>query len=251
MSYSNFLEINYDEFNEKTISDHPIKITFTDIGSYEFFLRHVKSKDYERLILICEYKGQGWMHLRNGDLIINCDQENIKLKFHHTETDVFHEGNSLINLEKGAYEITKEQLKIICDAQEVKIRITGKNYYEQGDHNTIGYLLQLHAQTFYNSFYDSDLYKESFDELEKDTQKSRSCFIATATMGDINHPVVSDLRSFRDSWLTERSWGRKFIHLYYKYGPSLARMIERSKTLKNVSYVLVVRPLHAIAVLFK
>src|SRR5690606_8970149 len=63
-------------------------------------------------------------------------------------------------------------------------------------------------------------------KLQKDEKKS-NCFIATATMGDFNDPIVVDLTSFRDNWLIKRNWGRVLISCYYILGKRPARLIEK------------------------
>ena len=69
------------------------------------------------------------------------------------------------------------------------------------------------------------------------------CFIATATMGDYNHPAVISLRGFRDNYLLHQDWGRAFIQFYYKWGPYPANVINKSRVLKKLSYYILVRPL--------
>jgi hypothetical protein len=76
------------------------------------------------------------------------------------------------------------------------------------------------------------------------SQSKNSCFIATAAMGSCEHPVVIDLRNFRDRWLLNRNWGVKFINWYYRYGPCYAEYIENSLILKKLTYYIIVRPLH-------
>jgi hypothetical protein len=68
------------------------------------------------------------------------------------------------------------------------------------------------------------------------------CFVATATLGDVNHPAVAELRHFRDAWLTKRRAGRLFVGCYYRVGPYAARIIRASWVLQRVSYFLIVRP---------
>lgn len=58
-------------------------------------------------------------------------------------------------------------------------------------------------------------------------EKRKSCFIATATLGDIDHPLVETLRQFRDHILAHSFLGRKFIDLYYRYSPPIAELISR------------------------
>ena len=72
------------------------------------------------------------------------------------------------------------------------------------------------------------------------------CFIATAAMGDYDHPVVIDLRDFRDDWLLKRNWGVKFTNWYYSHGPKAASVIEKSFFLRRLTFIFLVKPLHII-----
>lgn len=78
--------------------------------------------------------------------------------------------------------------------------------------------------------------------LEVYTKKS-GCFIATAAMGDYNHPVVIDLRQFRDNWLLKRNWGIRFVEHYYNYGPRVASVIEHSNFMRRFVFLLIIQPL--------
>ena len=80
-------------------------------------------------------------------------------------------------------------------------------------------------------------------ELMDFVQPKKACFVATATMGDYNHPVVVQLRDFRDSYLIKKTWGLSFINWYYSNGPFLAKIIERNYFLKKLSYWFIIRPL--------
>jgi len=73
------------------------------------------------------------------------------------------------------------------------------------------------------------------------------CFVATATMGDYNHPIVLQLSEFRDQWLLQRKWGQQFVKYYYEYGPYPAQAIAKSQWLRKVCYYAIVRPLAFIA----
>ncbi len=70
-------------------------------------------------------------------------------------------------------------------------------------------------------------------QIEK--KEAEACFVATAVMGDYNHPYVLELRQFRDRQLKPRVAGRAFISVYYRYGPILARMISRSPGLARLA----------------
>jgi hypothetical protein len=78
------------------------------------------------------------------------------------------------------------------------------------------------------------------NDTEYDSSGGNSnCFIVTATMGDVNHPVVNDFRMFRDNVLLETFLGRLFISIYYKIGPYLANLIKSNHFLLNTSRNLV------------
>ncbi len=80
---------------------------------------------------------------------------------------------------------------------------------------------------------------------------SKNCFIATAAMGSYDHPVVMDLRMFRDNWLLKRSWGVSFTDWYYTHAPKAAKLIEKSYILRIIAYILIVKPLQILTKLFK
>jgi hypothetical protein len=100
-------------------------------------------------------------------------------------------------------------------------------------------------QQFYNNLYDNNKYLESLT-MDITPPKQKGCFIATAAMGDYNHPVVIDLRFFRDNWLLKREWGVKFTSWYYEKGPIAANLIEKSTLLKKLTFILIVKPLQVL-----
>lgn len=81
-------------------------------------------------------------------------------------------------------------------------------------------------------------------EINNDTT---SCFIATATLGNINHPILFDLRYFRDNWLSKRNWGKSFTKWYYKNGPRMAKFIAQSSIIRSIVLWIVIKPLHFVA----
>jgi len=91
-----------------------------------------------------------------------------------------------------------------------------------------------------------------WQKLEPETvPKKKGCFIATAAMGNYDHPVVMDLRIFRDNWLLKRQWGINFTKWYYTHGPKAANVIENSKLLQTVTFLFVVKPLQILTKLLK
>lgn len=65
------------------------------------------------------------------------------------------------------------------------------------------------------------------------------CFVATSAFNDIHHPIVEELRCYRDEVLAKTITGRKFIYYYYKHGWRLANILDRLSFLKpGVRYFL-------------
>jgi hypothetical protein len=69
------------------------------------------------------------------------------------------------------------------------------------------------------------------------------CFIATAALGSYDHSQVIELRHFRDQWILTKNWGAGFVKWYYHYGAIAAKVIEKSFTLRKLSYLFIVKPL--------
>jgi len=88
--------------------------------------------------------------------------------------------------------------------------------------------------------------KIEFEEKQNAVNKG-NCFIATATMGNYNHPTVKHLRNFRDRFLLQRNWGKSFTKFYYQWGSYPANIIAKSNVLKIISYFTIVKPLSFIA----
>ncbi len=85
--------------------------------------------------------------------------------------------------------------------------------------------------------------------LRQKVQDNR-CFIATATMGDHNHPLVVDLRIFRDDFLDRTRWGKSFINFYYTFGRYPAEIIKKSYFLRQLSFYLIIKPIHFLTFVF-
>jgi tetratricopeptide (TPR) repeat protein len=51
------------------------------------------------------------------------------------------------------------------------------------------------------------------------------CFMVTAVEDYCEPNTLPTLRDFRDGFLLHRAWGRVLIRIYYRVGPSLARMV--------------------------
>lgn len=87
------------------------------------------------------------------------------------------------------------------------------------------------------------LTKFDADYKAPEFEKNGFCFIATAALGDYNHPDVIELRGFRDNWILTKNWGDKFVNWYYHYGAIAAKFIQNNYILKRLTYFLIVKPL--------
>ncbi len=90
-----------------------------------------------------------------------------------------------------------------------------------------------------------------FELMTVTIQQKKGCFVATATMGNYNHPIVIELQHFRDHYLVNKSWGVKFIDWYNKNGPVVANHISRSAVLKKISLWFLIKPLTIVTRLIK
>lgn len=252
---------NFDKFNQtttttleyKTPVGYPVVLrTGLEGLSIQTGIRHVKSPTLDSLLLdLWMTKKDGWLFLRDGEMKIVCDNENINLKANEdtskTGSSIYLEGGSVT--ETIFYVIEKEILYKIAISKELSIRISGESsYIDVKDLENSIVNFQIMCQQFYNNFYDNSLFTDS---LSKSLKPKGGCFIATAAMGNYDHPVVVDLRIFRDNWLLRRNWGIKFTNWYYTHGPKAANVIEKSKILKSGTFILIVKPLQIITKLFR
>ena len=84
-------------------------------------------------------------------------------------------------------------------------------------------------------------------EYPYQTTPEKGCFVATAVYRNYDHPIVMDLRFFRDNYLDKKKRGKSFISWYYKHGPRWANIIERSEILRILALIFIVKPLHIIS----
>ena len=80
-------------------------------------------------------------------------------------------------------------------------------------------------------------------EINLNSKGKSGCFIATATMGNYDHPVVLQLREFRDNHLSKNNWGRMFIKYYYVLSPYPANIISKNNFVKKINFFIIIKPL--------
>ena len=71
------------------------------------------------------------------------------------------------------------------------------------------------------------------DRYIQTPQKAKSgCFIATACYGDYEATEVLVLRNYRDNVLLKNNFGKIAIDIYYFISPPIAKLLEKSDSLK-------------------
>lgn len=60
------------------------------------------------------------------------------------------------------------------------------------------------------------------------------CYIATMAYGDYDHPQVLVLRKFRDNYLDNREWGKRFIKFYYVHSPNWVERLKNHSTINSI-----------------
>ena len=244
----------FDKFNQSTkIETIPLKgepIGSLKLAEYEDFMCNmlvslscIKSVNTDSLQIVVIYKNKEWMFLRNGELNFIIDNENINL----SPIEISSDNTSGRVWEIVGYLIDKSLLEKICDSKSIAIRISGSKRNEDVLQKNCD-LFRILCQQFYNNVFDQTKYLESTEKSLVIEEKG--CFIATAAMGDYDHPVVMDLRLFRDNWLLKRDWGVSFTSWYYQHGPKAAKFISSSSLLKGLTYFIIVKPLQLITKLF-
>lgn len=171
--------------------------------------------------------------------------------------------------ELGLLSIGVDNLIKICNAEKLEFRMSGSRgvFIEQEvDESTM-----FRIKGFYNALFDQDYEveyliegikkekakaKKAEEERKKEEEErkkkkesspsnsSGNCFVVTATMGDVNHPIVNDFRTFRDEHLLTNYFGKYFVSLYYKIGPYFASLIDKNTWLKKMTFEKFIKPIH-------
>ena len=239
-----FITQTYDKFNQKTITNsNPELVKLGTVGTLKFKIgiRHVKTPDFETLVFDVVLNSKDWLFIRHGKIILslnNIDTITTEASENYSKVLGYQGDVDLGLVESAFYKISKDELERICNSNTLEIRVYGDSYVDFSGKNLDNF--KLMCQQFYNNYYDETKY---LDSINQTVSKPGGCFIATATMGDYNPPLVIDLRQFRDNWLLKRNWGISFTNWYYKYGAMAAKVIEKSIVLRKICFFLIVKPL--------
>lgn len=172
-----FITTKHNKFENKTTTEGvPCLLSQSKKGKtrWYFKLRHISTPDIDDLVIDVHYLSPDWFFLRNGDMIINIDGvKNITFEPHESYSDVgreqgaFEQDSTVICEENCFYNLTKEELKEICEASHVDIQVTGESEQKQMD----GTIFHLYARAYYNSVFDNSLYKGSLSLFQKEYSK--------------------------------------------------------------------------------
>lgn len=146
---NNLVKVEHDKFAHTTT----IRGNSISAGPFELNFRHISAPTTNSTVLDIEYRGESCVYLFSGYIIIRLnDIRNHKLNPHESYTDVV---NYHYRIESDWYEISKELLKEIAEANDVEIKIWGANSsYEIVDLPRV----QFMAQVMYNAVYDEQAY---------------------------------------------------------------------------------------------
>lgn len=169
-----YIKKTFDEFRDLTTVTHKKELKcggFLGSGGvnneYIFQLRQVKTKEMSNLVLDCSIRAEDWFFARQGKITFNCDQQNVHIPYHESNTNVDHIGDTSYCFEYGYYELTTEILELLCSCSVLKIRITGDSVYEEPNAKWCAGF-----QTYCRQFYNNAINPEKFQEQE--TGKSAS-----------------------------------------------------------------------------
>ena len=164
--------------------------------------------------------------------------------------------------EVAILELEMDQLITLVNAKEIEFRMSGSKgkFIEE----KVDDLQLARIKGFYNALFDENFEvdfliqaikdqetKDKNDEAEREAKKaqkqketSSNCFIVTATMGDISHPVVNDFRTFRDNKLLTTLIGTYFVKFYYIIGPFFAKIIKHNSKIRSLVFNYFILPIH-------
>ena len=197
---------NIDDTEIKVISEHPFFAQFDVMSNQQIFLDLLESKKLNEIMSEEMPKS-----FAGCDVQFKEDLINAMVKIIIADGEIEEGEMTILNFTATIVGLTTEDVTRIMKEENERIRV-------------------------------------KIDKMKADNASSSSssggCFVATATMGDYDHPVVLDLRTFRDETLKKTLFGKVFIKVYYTFGPYPAAIIAKSKKLRSLSLKYLIEPLH-------
>lgn len=164
-----YFSVDYDKFKQKLTVDIKDAVEFKQIEGTMLILepkigfRFVYTNEESSILLIdFEAVSKRGLNLKNGELLLLIDEtKRLSLAPHENYSESHLQE---FHIESDWYAITEDELKLLCDARNIEMRITNGDEYH--DLTTDG--LQLAARRFYNAVIDDTTY---IDDLQ--TQEER------------------------------------------------------------------------------
>lgn len=159
-----FLISEFDKFNDKTTTECSVGLSLSincgvNVDS-TFLIRHISIPVGERVAFYLYISMYDWIFIRDGELIFNIDGfRNIKLPAHEIQSDVYRDldftGERNVRVMESAwYDVSKDDLKAICDARVLSVQLGAR----RGRFELDGGEILLYCRLFYNQFYDGNAY---------------------------------------------------------------------------------------------
>ena len=92
-------------------------------------------------------------------------------------------------------------------------------------------------------FADDEMKEDITKRIEEIDARKSSCFIATAVYGSSQSTEVVCLKMFRNQVLMNFSLGLRFIRVYNKISPPIAKLIQQRKSLRLIVRTFIIKPL--------
>lgn len=160
-----FVIDSYDKFEKHTIFKHTQYFSIGNVLCLRL-VAHKKDNNNTSCFLEYSYENDKSAYLEEGDLKILIDNRVIELKpVLDDKVSIFHEDleNPIWNYytykEFGSYRFTKQQLKNICEATSVDLRVSGRRYQLE----VSGIIFQRECRQFYNGVFDKSTYLDSLN----------------------------------------------------------------------------------------
>jgi len=161
-----------DEIDDEVADEVEEVVEATGFSLY-LTLRHVKMSEVDSIVFDYIYQGADWGLVRDGKFIIRINDE-INIPLEPAESDNSDGIGSYNGVQEvGYYIIGTEELKAICDAESIEMKITGGKFevyldysvVEEGSAVTIVDKFLFLCRGFYAGLYDDDSYLQFSQEI--------------------------------------------------------------------------------------
>lgn len=158
MKMNKFVTTSYDKFSEFSITmSEDIIWQIEGEAEIKFLIKHYfkHNSGLGRFALRIERIALESLDLAEGILILNADGKNISLKAS------LNAGFSQY-LECVEYDLTQEQLLVLCNAEQIDFKLEGRHFYEIG---RLDKSMQFECKCMYNAIVDESMFADDLNEV--------------------------------------------------------------------------------------